>query len=371
MQLSNLNDDLICEIADGLPPTEAIAFALCNKRFHALSSPRLKRHKEYQRKYSHLHITGATDGNPADWTADSPLRALCQISNDPDRAYYLRRVEYKPTEPSDMIWYSLEDNDDLIEFMDHIPDCLAKCKFLDEEEKDDWFEVIMAGFWGEEPQEDHCCASGRCLVLLLSLLPNIQFLELSNTLPCLGGLEDLVEYIGQNPDEDDVPLSKLRTLFVESTPTMGLIFRLLSIPSVRQLYVSNVIEQLDGWSMGILEQCDSSSLRIIGLADTALPPPVLTKLVEKSPHLQSLTLAWDESMTFPCGCTVDRSDESQLLDHAFGGRAELEKLFASKGYSMRYTEDEETMYGLRIFDIDVHRKVYVVPLSNSCDKLTG
>lgn len=359
MLLHDLNDDLICEIADVLPPDEAIAFAQCSKRFHALSSPRLKRHKEYQRKYSRLRITRTAEDNPTSWAAVSALRALYQISKDPERASYVRRLEYRETDPDDMLWCNVEDDDggDLAGFLEEELDCLFDCEFLDDEEKENWYNTIMLAFWGDEAEEDHCCATGHCLVLLLSLLPNLEFLELSDTLPCLGALEDLVEYIEQNRAKSDVPLSKLRTLYVDSTPTLGLIARFLNIPSVRQLYVSNVMEQLGAWSMAILEQCETTSLRVIGLADSALSPPVLKSLVQKSPHLQSLTLAWDEDTAFPCGCTVEMSNELQLLDHAIGSKDVLEELFAGKGFSMRYIEDEEEMYGLRIFEINIDRKL--------------
>ena len=92
LELNDLNDDILSSIADVLPPGDVVSFALCNKRIHVLSAPRLKTHREYQREYLELNIE---EGNwPHGHYFTSPLHALYRASCDPWMLPYVQRVYY-------------------------------------------------------------------------------------------------------------------------------------------------------------------------------------------------------------------------------------------------------------------------------------
>lgn len=358
MELSDLNDDLIIAIADALPAGSVIAFALCNKQFHTLSYQRLKKHKEHQQRYSRLYVNSHPTPCNEGWTCGSALKALSQISRNPDRAFHVRRLEYHSPDVYGLGEEELEANGLVHEMERDFREKVADCHLLfDRHGLEAFLNAIFLDFVGADAGDKACNAAGYCFGLLLSQLPNLEILEISDPSLCSLSLDGLIGYITSNRDNGPPPLSNLRTLFIESMDSVSLILRFLEISPVRQLYLADVTEVDPGPSLRMLDSCGSTNLRIIGLADSDLTPEVLQGLVRRSPHLQSLTIAWDEQSWFPCGCDVINADESGILRHSIGGLDQLDQLLGSRGYDKHYIDDDEDNYGQRIIKIDVKRKV--------------
>jgi hypothetical protein len=316
--LEDLHDDLICAIADILPPSDAISFALCNKRLHLLSAARLRLHRDYRAKYSTLYVSNDPTPPAGVWAVRVPLIALYQLSIDPWRAQYVHRVHYNKFYDHDK-GHEEPDKDDkkLSDFVLYMSERLPHTD-------PGWAELTMCAGWDEgiyecfnqyykDWEEDleaagtPKCACSRCMVILLTLLPNVKFLRLEGDPlwnETMGLFRHYVQEV-QCKENATLPLSKLRTIKFEWGVSMSSILPLAALPSVRQLYVTGLTELRPEKAMDALYE-NQLDLFILGIARSRIPTEIIDTIVEKCTNLQRLTIAVPEDdFEFDCGCDVE------------------------------------------------------------------
>ncbi|KPI39236.1 uncharacterized protein AB675_5123 [Cyphellophora attinorum] len=316
-QLGELYDDLICTMAAILPPTDAISFSLCNKRLHSLSDARLRLHREYCVKYSVLYISNNPNPPPGVWAVHDPLTALYQLFLDPWRARYVRRVQYDRNYDADHGHEEPDDeNDALFEFLG---DPWYWSAF------DPAFERKVARYWRRDieisfiynfgdpeeelspHEEEQKCECGKCLIMLLTLLPNLGTLEVLGE-PFWDKASNLfLHYVQEMQEGDDttLPLAKLRTILYKDGISMVSILPWAALPSVRQLYVARLDEQYPDMATHVLEHYPPN-LSILGIAESRIHPSLINAIIDECPSLQRLTFAvLEEDWVFGCGCSVE------------------------------------------------------------------
>lgn len=368
-QLLDLNDDLIRDITDVLPPKEAISFALCSKRLHALSFSRLKKHQECVKNYSKLYISNTPNAGPGIWAHNHPLSALHALSEDPWLALYPTRLEWNIFYDDIMGGHEDpdEEDDELAEFLDSGPDCIFEASFLTTVQKHEWYYDILGAFYSyHEDDEDQDvdydsgpCQCGKCMVLLLAQLPNLQHFEMQGTPTWpVGVLQRYIEDVTTGKKKDDNPaLSKLKTIFYGSGESMVPMLALVGLPSVRQLYVAKLIEHAPDMSLHVLTHYPPN-LTVLGLADTTLSTVVLHAIIDDCPNLQRLTCAFqDADFTFPCGCPTESAEDKDLVQHILGEEHDL----VERGFGIHFDHTTDQLYNARVMDVVLEREY--VPVS--------
>lgn len=175
--LLDVPNELILRIINLIHPSDLEAFAVSNKSIHALSEDALRRHRAFKKRYSLLRfgfLEDDVDVVQYERSNDSnhALLLLATILENPDVAYYPRRIQIGPCE-DDEGNLEIEENDILLERQSIIAKHSVQLqKMVDESLVDDHLKGDMSDILSQSGNE------GAAISLLMTLLPSLHYVNL-------------------------------------------------------------------------------------------------------------------------------------------------------------------------------------------------
>lgn len=175
--LSDIPNELILRIITLIRPPDLEAFAIINKSVQALAKDALRRHSAFKKKYSYLRFGFLEDDDSVVQSqrsndANHALLLLASILENPNVAYYPRKIQIGPCEEEDGVFEIEEDVllERTLVVAKHsvqLKRMVDECTLVDDH--------LKAGMIDSLRQPGN---EGAAISLLMTLLPSIRYVNL-------------------------------------------------------------------------------------------------------------------------------------------------------------------------------------------------